>query len=214
MRDVVLSEFRRRRVVAIARDETYSDPVGLAAALMDAGITAMEFTFTGVGAAEAIRQVKAALPTMLIGGGTVLEPHQLERTIDAGADFAVSPILNPALVHVAAGRIPMIPGACTPSEVAAAVALGCPVVKLYPARLGGPAYVRDLLSVFPDAALLPTGGIALADVGAYLSAGAVAVGLGSSLVPKGAGPAEVEACARSLTTGLGWPSLQGQGFGP
>lgn len=181
----LVEELRDRRLIAIARAPRYERPSELAHALSQVGVSVIEFTFTGDNAAEAISTVKASHPDMLIGAGTVLSREQLTQASSAGADFAVSPILDPDLVVAAQGTIDFIPGAFTPTEVASAGELGCRVVKLYPARGCGLPHVTDLRTVLVDIELVPTGGIGLDEVGAYLRAGSLAVGLGSSLLEPG-----------------------------
>jgi 2-dehydro-3-deoxyphosphogluconate aldolase/(4S)-4-hydroxy-2-oxoglutarate aldolase len=191
-----VDELGRRRLIAIAREPVYRRPVALARGLLSAGVTVIEFTFTGCNADDAIADVKAECPKLLVGAGTVTNGELLKRTIAAGADFAVSPVLDPNLVRAASGSIAFIPGVFTPTEAARAGALGCTVVKVYPARTGGVDYIRDLRAVLPQVQLIPTGGIGIDDARDYLEAGALAVGLGTALLPPGADLATVHERAR------------------
>lgn len=199
-----LSErLRSRGLIAVVRQREYGDVVPMVDALLAGGIEAIEFTFTGHDAEQAIAAAKDRRPELMVGAGTVDDPERLDRALSAGADFAVSPVLDESLIARARGAIPFVPGVLTPSELARALELGCDVVKLFPARLGGPAYVRDLLSVYPGASLVPTGGIDPSEVGPYLAAGAIAVGLGSSLLgPEGSLAEEIEARAREASAEL------------
>jgi Entner-Doudoroff aldolase len=132
----------------------------------------------------AVRARLASRPggSFLVGAGTVLSRHQLEAARRAHADFAVSPLLDPALVSTAVEEgLPFIPGALTPTEVATAWAAGATFVKLFPASAVGPAFVRELRGPIPDAQLIPTGGIDASNAPAFLDAGAVAVGIGGAI---------------------------------
>lgn len=195
---------RRHGIVAVVRRPEYGDVGPLVDALAAGGIEAIEFTFTGRDADRAIRIAKERRPDLTIGAGTVTDGEQLDRALVAGADFAVSPVLDEELLERAAGAISLVPGVLTPSELVRARRCGCEVVKVFPAaRVGGPAYIRDLLSVQPGVSLLPTGGIASGEVRDYLEAGAAAVGLGGSLLGgEGATAAEIEARAREASAQL------------
>ena len=121
--------------------------------------------------------------TAAIGAGSIRSPRDVRDAGNAGAKYLLAPHLDPELVFAAREHsIPLIPGAATPSEIAAALRLGCPAVKVFPAALlGGPDFVRSVLDPMPDAALVPTGGVSRSDVAAYLRAGATAVGVGTPL---------------------------------
>ncbi len=155
--------------------------------LADAGARAFEITFDAASAEADLGAVRARLEgrrdgTFLLGAGTILTRHQLEAARRAGADFAVAPVLDPSLVSTAVDEgLPFIPGALTPTEVAAAWAAGATFVKLFPASAVGPAFVRELRAPMPDVQLIPTGGIDASNATAFLDAGAAAVGVGSAI---------------------------------
>ena len=155
--------------------------------LADAGARTFEITFDAASAESDLGAVRARLEgrrdgTFLLGAGTILTRHQLEAARRAGADFAVAPVLDPSLVSTAVDEgLPFIPGALTPTEVAAAWAAGATFVKLFPASAVGPAFVRELRAPMPDVQLIPTGGIDASNATAFLDAGAVAVGVGSAI---------------------------------
>lgn len=172
---------REDRVVAVIRAERVPDPVGLVDALVDAGIRAVEFTFTIPDVAEVIRAASVS-PDCVIGAGTVLTAKQGEEALEAGARFLVAPTFAPQLLGVA-GDSPVVLGALTPTEIQAAVEAGAAAVKVFPARIGGPAYLKDLRGPFPDLALIPSGGVNEENAREYLDAGAIAVYAGSSLAP-------------------------------
>jgi 2-dehydro-3-deoxyphosphogluconate aldolase/(4S)-4-hydroxy-2-oxoglutarate aldolase len=171
------------RVVAVLRGSDPDQVVRAGVALHDAGITCLEVTFTTPRAADAITRLQALLPeSAALGAGTVLDGDQAEEAFAAGATFLVSPAPCPDVVAagVRAGH-PVLPGAFTPGEVLGAWRSGASAVKVFPAAIAGPGYLRDLRAPLPGIPLIPTGGIGLADAPNYLAAGAVAVGLGSAL---------------------------------
>jgi 2-dehydro-3-deoxyphosphogluconate aldolase / (4S)-4-hydroxy-2-oxoglutarate aldolase len=172
------------RIVAIVRLENYDSAVEVAQALLEGGISVVEFTLTGTGASRAVSACRDALgDAMLVGVGTVLDAAAAHETIDAGAQFLVTPALRSTVI--AAGRargVPVLCGAMTPSEALAAHELGADMIKIFPARAFGPSYIKDLLAPLPFLKLVPTGGVSAENARAYLSAGAVAVGIGGNLV--------------------------------
>jgi 2-dehydro-3-deoxyphosphogluconate aldolase / (4S)-4-hydroxy-2-oxoglutarate aldolase len=139
------------------------------AALLAGGLSAVEITFRTASAVESIRRA-AEIDGLLVGAGTVLSPEQLEQAVDAGARFAVAPGTNDAVLHAArAADIPFVPGVATPSEIEHARALGCQVLKLFPAAVvGGPAFVKAVAPVYPDVRFMPTGGVTPENLASYL----------------------------------------------
>ena len=137
-----------------------------------------------------------------IGAGTVLSVEAARRAVDAGASFLVAPHLDAEVVAWAATRgMPMLPGAATPTEVLAAWRAGAAAVKVFPASVLGPAFLRELRGPFPDIPLQPTGGISVETAGAFIEAGAIAVGIGSWLFAD-RDPAVVTARARRATAAV------------
>lgn len=117
-----------------------------------------------------------------VGAGTVVSVGQAGQAVDAGAEFLVSPHLDPELLEWAVAHdIPLIPGALTPTEIVAARRHDPPAVKVFPAHVGGPQYLRSLLAPYPDLQLIPTGGVNGDNAAEYLAAGAAAVGVGGWL---------------------------------
>lgn len=183
---MTLERLRAAQAVAVVRARDCDEALQIVDALDRGGLRAIELTFTTPGVAEAIAEARRRLdPDTLLGAGTITTPEQVGAAAEAGADFLVSPHLDPPLLQrmLATGLL-CIPGALTPSEVAAALRIGAGVVKLFPAAGFGVAYMRALFGPFPGLQVLPTGGIAVADVRSWLDAGAVAVGLGGELLPK------------------------------
>lgn len=172
-------------VVAIARRLTADNAPPVADALAAGGVLAFEITLNEpvVGALRAIESVAGRAPALAIGAGTVLSIDSARRAIDAGATFLVMPHTDPELVAWAAARgVPTLPGAFTPTEVLAAWRAGAAAVKLFPASVAGPAFVRECHGPFPDIPLVPSGGVTAETAADFIRAGAVAVGVGSWLI--------------------------------
>jgi 2-dehydro-3-deoxyphosphogluconate aldolase / (4S)-4-hydroxy-2-oxoglutarate aldolase len=166
----------------VIRGKSVADPAGLAATLADAGIRAIEFTFTIPGVVDALEA--AAGSGALVGAGTVRDERQARDALSAGAQFLVSPASVEEVAQVAReAGVPVFLGALTPTEVDVALKAGTTAVKLFPAGLGGPQYLRDLRGPFPDAAFIPSGGVTEGNARPFLDAGAIAVYAGSSLAP-------------------------------
>lgn len=196
-RDAFAERLRRERAIAIVRADAGVEEI--VRAVWAGGVGLVEVSLTSRDALAAIVRLAAeATPERQIGAGTVLDGAQAAAATEAGASFLVSPALDTELVAWAAREdVPHLPGVLTPTELAQARAAGAGPLKLFPATLGGPAYVRALLGPFPDAELVPTGGIDAANAGDYLAAGAVAVAVGSSLTGLG-DPARIEQAAAEL----------------
>ena len=179
---------RRHRLVAVLRRVTpQPELLALIDELADAGVRVFEITLDAPSGHEDLAAVRRHLLDIgiadaLVGAGTVLGSETLAAAREAGADFAVSPILDRELVREAVSiGLPFIPGAMTPTEIVTAWAAGATLVKLFPASAVGPALVRELRGPLPDVPLLPTGGVDASNAAAFLDAGAVAVGVGSAL---------------------------------
>jgi 2-dehydro-3-deoxyphosphogluconate aldolase/(4S)-4-hydroxy-2-oxoglutarate aldolase len=201
---VVADTIRRfRLIVVLRRVEPQARLISLADELAEAGAHIFEVTFDGPSAAEDLAALRAFLARRLgapylVGGGTILSPAQLDLARQAGADFCVSPLLNPDLVGRAVRHgLPFMPGALSPTEVHAAWAWGATFVKLFPASAVGPSAVRELRGPLPEVELIPTGGVDATNALAFLEAGAVAVGIGGALVR--AEPEARRAMVESLT---------------
>jgi GntR family transcriptional regulator len=170
---------RRERVVAVLRAPRYTDPERLAEGLVRGGIRIVEFTLTADNALEAVRTA-GKVSDAIIGAGSVLTPDQARDAVAAGARFLVSPVCAPEIVAAADG-VPVFLAGQTPTELYQAWSLTGAPVKLFPAHLGGPGYVRAVLAPMPDLAIMPSGGIDAGNVSEYLRAGAVAVNVGGAL---------------------------------
>jgi 2-dehydro-3-deoxyphosphogluconate aldolase / (4S)-4-hydroxy-2-oxoglutarate aldolase len=154
-------------------------------AMMAGGVTVVEVTMTVPNALTLLRELKQRHgESLLLGSGTVTDAAQAEATIDAGAEFVVSPSLHLDVIAKTKelGRI-SIPGALTPTEVITAWRAGADYVKIFPcSAMGGASYLKSLLAPFPELKLIPTGGVTLQTAADFLKAGAQALGVGTDLV--------------------------------
>ena len=175
-------------IVAVVRaDSGGDDLVRVVEAVAAGGVHCIEVTMTTPGALECIETAakKLAGADALLGVGTVLDAETCRMAILAGAEYVVSPTLSLAAIQMARryGK-PMIAGAYTPSEILTAWEQGSDLVKVFPASIGGPEYIRALKGPLPQVPLVPTGGVELDNIAAFLKAGASALGVGGNLVSK------------------------------
>jgi len=182
----ILSRLIETGVVAIVRTDDPSQLMRVAEVLKAGGIETFEVTMTVPGALDVIREVSQRFgPDLIVGAGTVLDGETARSAILAGAQFIVSPTLSQSVITVTRryGKV-VVPGALSPTEILAAWEAGADIVKVFPIRLGGPRYLRDVLAPLPQVRLMPTGGVNLENAADFIRAGAVAVGIGSALVDK------------------------------
>lgn len=171
-------------LVAVVRAENADQALKIAEACREGGIVALEITFTVPGAAGVIEQLAAAYPggEILIGAGTVMDPETARIAILAGADFIVSPYLNTDVVALANRYDKLaVPGAMTIKEVVDALNAGARVIKAFPGEVLGPQFVKAVRGPIPHAQIIPTGGVNLENVGQWIKAGSIAVGVGGNL---------------------------------
>jgi len=172
-------------IVPVIRAATVAEATRAVEAIAAGGIPIVEITMTVPNAASVIHQVAGRFgASLLVGAGTITTAEQAKLSIDAGAQFLVSPGLSIPVLSVAqACGVLAIPGALTPTELMHAQENGAKLVKIFPCdNVGGPRYVKSLRGPFPKAALIPTGGVNAANAGDFIAAGAFAVGAGSELV--------------------------------
>ena len=183
-RDETLKTLCDVGIIPVVRAKSAEALVDLAQALLAGGIPICEVTMTVPGAIEGIRRLAAALGRqVLLGVGSVTRADQVEEAVAAGAEFIVGPVLVPEVIQAAHRHDKVvIPGAFTPTEIFQAHAAGADVVKVFPASVGGPSYFKAILAPMPFLKLMPTGGVDLSTVGAFLKAGAVTLGAGAALV--------------------------------
>jgi 2-dehydro-3-deoxyphosphogluconate aldolase/(4S)-4-hydroxy-2-oxoglutarate aldolase len=171
-------------VVPILRSAQAEHLPAVAETLVQAGMTSLEVTLTVPGALRLLPALKAALPEhVILGVGTITTVEEAEAAAAAGAAFLVCPAVSrDILTFATTHRLACYPGAWTPTEVLSAWQAGATAVKLFPAATGGPAHLRRIREPLPQIPLVPTGGVAIDQVSHYLAAGALAVGMGSSLL--------------------------------
>lgn len=192
--DAVSAAVVRSGIVAILRAPTADGFAAVADVLIDNGITALEVTLTSRGAIEALAGLRRQLPeSVAVGAGTVLTADDAKAAVDAGAEFLISPVFDPALV--AGAEVPFYPGTSTPTELYAAHRAGAPLVKLFPAAGLGPDFLRNVRAPLPQINIMPTGGVKLEDIADWLLAGAKAVGLGGPLIGDAASGGSLKALA-------------------
>jgi len=172
-------------IMPVLRARSEREGHALVEALVAGGITVMEVTMTVPGAVDLLRVLRKEFGSkLLLGSGTVTDAAQVEATIDAGAEFVVSPSFHPEVVARTKelGKV-SIPGSLTPTEVITAWRAGADYVKIFPcSAVGGAPYLKALLAPFPELQLIPTGGVTLHTAADFLKAGARALGVGTDLV--------------------------------
>jgi 2-dehydro-3-deoxyphosphogluconate aldolase/(4S)-4-hydroxy-2-oxoglutarate aldolase len=182
----ILRALLRPGIIAILRTDHTAGLMEAMAAMAEGGITAAEITLTTPGATELVTEAAARFAGKLcIGVGTVLDPESCRGAILAGAEYVVTPVVRPEVIRMAAryGK-PVACGAFTPTECLAAHEAGADFVKLFPAELAGPAGIKSILAPLPMLQIIPTGGVTAETAPAFIKAGCVALGVGSSLVSR------------------------------
>ena len=185
MSETTAQILERVALIPVLRARNAAQAHAVVQAMLAGGVTVVEVTMTVPGAVDLLAELKHEYGAqLLLGSGTVTTAGQAQATIDAGAEFVVSPSLHPAVIECtkANGKL-SIPGALTPTEVITAWDLGADYVKIFPcSAVGGASYLKALLAPFPHLKLIPTGGVTLATAADFLRAGARALGVGSDLV--------------------------------
>ncbi|HJT89847.1 MAG TPA: bifunctional 2-keto-4-hydroxyglutarate aldolase/2-keto-3-deoxy-6-phosphogluconate aldolase [Bryobacteraceae bacterium] len=171
-------------LVAIVRAQNAEEAARIAEACMRGNVAAIEITFTVPGAEEVIRRLAATCKPeeLALGAGTVLDPETARAAILAGAQYVISPSLNPETARLCNRyQVPYMPGAGSVREVVEAMECGADIIKVFPGEVLGPSFVKAVRGPLPQAALMPTGGVSLENVGSWIEAGCVAVGVGGNL---------------------------------
>ena len=172
-------------VIAVLRTDSPAQLVSTAGALAEGGIVSVEVTMTTPGALEVVREaVRELKGSAIIGVGSVLDAQTARAAILAGAEFVVSPILDPEMILLVNryGKV-SIPGAFTPTEILEAWEAGADAVKIFPASVGGPDYLKAIKGPLPQVKLVPTGGVTLENAGDFIKAGAEMIAAGGNLAP-------------------------------
>ena len=194
------AEFAKLPLVAILRGLQPQEAVAVGQALVQSGITLLEVPLNSPQPLQSIALLRRAFPQVVVGAGTVLTVAQVAEVHAAGGQMVVSPNFNAAVVQESC-RLGLVslPGILTPTEAFSALAAGANALKIFPAELASPAFVKALLAVLPAGTrLLPVGGIGAANLPAWRAAGAAGFGMGSSLFKPGKAAAQVAEDAREL----------------
>ena len=181
-----LEQLQQHRAIAVIRSPGQSLGVAMAKAVAQGGIRLIEITWNSAQPEALIEQLRTELPQCTIGCGTILTRHQLHQAINSGAQFLFSPHVNPTLIRAAvAARVPIVPGALSPTEIVTAWQSGASCVKVFPIQaVGGASYIKSLQGPLGQIPLIPTGGVTLKNAPQLIEAGAIAVGLSGELFPK------------------------------
>ena len=196
-KDEVIAKLIDPGIIAVVRAQSRAQVLPLSEALLAGGVHAIEITTTTPEAIEAIGETSQALgERALIGVGTVLDVETCHVACEAGAEFVASPVTKPELVAAThEHNRPIMLGTYTPTEAQAAHEAGSDFVKLFPADGLGPRFIRNLRAPLPHLRIVPTGGVTVKNVGEFINAGSVALGIGSALVSK------------DILTNADWPEL-------
>jgi 2-dehydro-3-deoxyphosphogluconate aldolase / (4S)-4-hydroxy-2-oxoglutarate aldolase len=184
--DKWLQLLRHHKAIAVIRCDDFNLAYNMAQAVAAGGMNLIEITWNCDRPAQLIAQLREDLPHCTIGTGTILDVNQLAAAVDAGAQFAFSPGCDIRLLETCLSRyqIPFVPGIFTPSEAINAWQRGAKVVKVFPIKsLGGAEYIRCLQGPLGHIPLIPTGGVTVENAVEMIAAGAVAIGISSSLLP-------------------------------
>ncbi len=188
MNTTVTDLISKTRLVAIVRLDELALAAELSRALLAGGIVVQEYTLTNPDALRVIGRLRVEVEEFgssqaFLGLGSVRTLAEAKRAVEAGADFVVTPIMRPEIIEYCVGvKVPILPGAMTPTEIALAWEAGASFVKVFPARSLGSSYIKDVLAPMPYLQLMPTGGIDTSNMGQYFADGAAAVGVGGRLV--------------------------------
>jgi 2-dehydro-3-deoxyphosphogluconate aldolase/(4S)-4-hydroxy-2-oxoglutarate aldolase len=186
-KEETLQKVKKVGLLAVLRGPTPILTIFMVDALIAGGVVGIEVTYSTPNALEVVSNLHRKYgDAILLGMGTLTQPHQAKDAKEAGASFIVSPICQPDLVKaMTQSGLLVMAGALTPTEVFQAHQLGADVVKVFPGSLAGPSYLKALRGPFPNIPLMPTGGVSKENITDWFAAGAIAVGAGSELCPFG-----------------------------
>ena len=180
----VLEKVLDSAIVAIVRTDHADKAKKIVGAISEGGIKIIEVTMSVPGAIDVIKELSGfcAQEAITLGVGSVLDPETARAAILAGAEYVVTPCLNPAVIKLCNRyQVPSMPGAMSVREVVEALEAGADIVKVFPGELLGPQFIKAVHGPIPQAPLMPTGGVAVDNVKEWFAAGAVALGVGGSL---------------------------------
>lgn len=183
-KETIITRIKDSGLVAVVRAQSGEEAIKIAEACIEGGVAAIELTFTVPMVHKIIEQMALRYTNdeIILGAGTVLDPETARIAMLSGAQYLVSPSLNLETVKLCNRyRVSIMPGVVTPAEGIAAMEAGVDILKVFPGELFGPKIIRAFKGPLPQAQMLPTGGVDVANVGEWIKAGAVAVGAGSAL---------------------------------
>jgi 2-dehydro-3-deoxyphosphogluconate aldolase / (4S)-4-hydroxy-2-oxoglutarate aldolase len=186
--DTWVQLIQQHRAIAVIRSPEFELGWQMANAIASGGIRLIEITWNSNQPTKLINELRSQLPHCQIGAGTLLNSEQMQEAVAAGAQFLFTPHTDPKLIDQAVRQaIPIIPGALSPTEIVLAWQSGATCVKVFPIEtMGGATYIKSLQGPLGQIPLIPTGGVTIDNAATLLQAGAIAVGLSSSLFPKSA----------------------------
>src|SRR5699024_1223859 len=182
----MINKITKSGVIAVVRNLNYKQTLHVVESLVKGGITGIEITVSSNNAFDSIKDAKKQFgKEAIIGAGTVLDGETARKAIEKGAEFIFAPSLNKETIQVSNryGKI-AIPGVLTPTEIVKAYEWGADAVKIFPASALWPTFIKDIKTPLDYISIVPTGGITLDNVSEYIQAGAMAVGIGGSLINK------------------------------
>ncbi|MBV6623582.1 MAG: bifunctional 4-hydroxy-2-oxoglutarate aldolase/2-dehydro-3-deoxy-phosphogluconate aldolase [Rivularia sp. (in: Bacteria)] len=181
-----LTLLKKHRAIAVIRAQKKDLARQMALAAASGGMQLIEITWNTPQAEELIAQLRVELPKCIIGTGTLLNLEQMHRAINVGAQFFFTPHVEKTIIQAAVNlKVPVIPGALTPTEIVTAWTYGASCVKVFPVQAcGGVGYIKSLQAPLGQIPLIPTGGVTIENASDFLRAGAIAIGLSSELFPK------------------------------
>lgn len=201
----IIQTIKAQKIIPLFYDESFDASKNIIKTLYEAGIRVIEYTNRGILALENFTKLKdispSEFPGLLLGIGTVKNTKEIDDYARAKADFIITPVISEELVkHALSKDILLIPGCFTPSDVNIAFQNGLRLVKIFPADAVGKNYIRSIQPVFPGMNFMPTGGVSadVDDINEWLKGGAVAVGLGSSLIKKDFSPEQLKKKVQNL----------------
>ena len=185
-RNDILQRILEKKAIAVIRMTDVARLTRVIAAIRAGGVECVEITMSVPGAMDVIKDVSRSIgDKALIGAGTVLDAETARQAIEAGAEFIVGPVLDLGVIEIAHQyEKVVIPGAFSPGEIVAAWQAGADIVKVFPATVLGPGYLKDLGGPLPQIRLCPTGGVTVENAGEWIKAGACCVGIGTDLLDK------------------------------
>lgn len=177
--------YHKAPIVGIIRGLERETVLNIAKTYLDAELSTLEITMNTLGVATLISTLRKEFPELNIGAGTVCTMRDLEIALKAGSQFIVTPVIDEDVIKNCVNlKIPIFPGAFTPTEIYRAWHLGASAVKVFPATQLGPQYMKDVLAPLNEIKLVPTGGVSKDNIKSFFKAGVVGVGMGSSLLDK------------------------------